>query len=165
MNTQNKKKPIINLFESLTKEPSNTKEHNPTPIFKEIPVVGDNATKLDFDKLNNAYAGQDKQSLEAIQKQLTPEQAKEQADLQFFRRYKREEEEYYMKRKQEEEEKKQREELEEQERKKREEGEKLKQNAESAAPQGKKKKSIFAKIKDKASTLLPPEMKPGGGKQ
>lgn len=166
---QQKKKPIINPFESLDKITHHTphidRAQDVSSIFKEIPQVGNNATKVDFDKLNSTYSGQDKKSIEDIQKNLSPEQLKEQTDLQFFRKYKREEEDYYLKRKQEEEEKKQREELEEQEKKRQEEEERLTQNVEGANPQGKKKKSIFGKIREKATGLLPPEMKPGGGKQ
>ncbi len=162
------KKPIINPFETL-KDSSSSKTPEQTitsaPIFKEIPQVGNNATKINFDQLHSSYAGQDKQSIEHIQKSISPEQAKQQTDLQFFRKYKQEEEEYYLKRKKEEEEKKQQEALEEQQRIKQQEEERLARNAESAVPQGKKKKSIMGKIREKASALLPPEMKPGGGKQ
>lgn len=167
-NTQIKKKPVVNPFEAMDSSNSTPKriETSDSPsIFKDIPVVGNNATKIDFDSLNNAYAGQDKQSLANIKQSLNPEQQKQQADLQFFKKYKREEEEYYQKRKQEEEEKKQQEELAEQQRKKQEEEERLARNAKAATPQGKKKKSIFGKIREKASAILPPEMKPGGGKQ
>ncbi|HRN69930.1 MAG TPA: hypothetical protein PLS49_01985, partial [Candidatus Woesebacteria bacterium] len=119
MKVTQKKKPVINPFETLDKitYPTNhiDRSENVPSIFKEIPQVGDNATKINFDKLNQTYAGQDQKSIEDIQKNLTPEQIKEQTDLQFFRTYKREEEEYYMKRKQEEEQKKQQEELAEQE--------------------------------------------------
>ncbi len=167
MQKPQQKKPIINPFETL-KDSSSTKTPEQTvtsaPIFKEIPQVGNNATKINFDQLHSSYAGQDKQSIEHIQKSISPEQAKDQADLQFFRKYKREEEEYYLKRKKEEEEKKQQEELAEQQRLKQQEEERLARNAESAVPHG-KKKSILGKIREKASAILPPEMKPGGGKQ
>jgi hypothetical protein len=167
MQKPQQKKPIINPFETL-KDSSSSKNPEQSiasaPIFKEIPQVGNNATKINFDQLHSSYAGQDKQSIADIQKSMNPEQVKEQNDLQFFRKYKREEEEYYLQRKKEEEEKKQQEELQEQQQLKQQEEERLARNAEST-PQGKKKKSIMGKIREKATALLPPEMKPGGGKQ
>lgn len=167
--TKQKKKPVINHFESLDKITHPTRNNGSSetvpPLFKEVPKVEGNATKVDFNKLNEAYANQDKQSIEDIQKSMNPEQVQETEKVRFFKKYKQEEEEYYEKRKREDEEKRQQEELEKQEKLKQEEEEQLARNAESATPQGKKKKSIFGKIKDKASLILPAEVKPGGGKQ
>ncbi len=169
MNKTQNKKPVINPFETLDKIthpiPHSGNKEMVSSLFKEIPTVGDNATKIDFDKLNTSYADQDKGTLEEIKKNLNPEQQAEMDKVRFFKRYKQEEQEYYERRKREDEEKRQREELEEQERKRQEEEERLAKNAGQATPQGKKKKSIFGKIKDKANMILPPEMKPGGGKQ
>jgi len=164
MQPQKTKPKVINpfeqSFETAKKQTPEVAAFRPTPEQAPTPK---NFSPMSFDKLNTAYADQDKSSLDAVRGEL-PQNTKDQTlKLQFHKRFKREEEEYYLKMKREEEEKKRQEELQAQEKRRLEEEQKAKQ--ETAPPKGKVRKNIFGKSAKKADMVLPAEIKPGGGKQ
>lgn len=138
------------------------------PTLKERKYGNNNFTDIDFNKLQTKYDSQDSPQLQTLRAQINENSedngtSSNQAETNFFQKYKREEEEYLLKKKQEEEEKEQQEKLEE-ERKKQELVEKNKQKDET--PKGKVRKSILGDGGHKKSTSeLPPEYKPGAGKQ
>src|SRR3990167_585477 len=84
--------------------------------------------------------------------------------MHFFKKYKQEEEDYYEKRKRRDEEKKLQEERITVEKIRQQEEENLKSHT-GDIPKGKVKKNIFGKTNLKANTALPPEIRPGQGKQ
>ena len=150
MKTKQQKKIIIqdsferDIEKNKNRLPAFSKEK--LPVTKEFTNKPGNFSALDLDKLNTAYADQDKSQLDALRQQMTPEQIMEGKRIKFFKKYKKEEEEYYEKRKREEEEKN------------------LKSRT-GEIPKGKVRKNIFGKTNLKANTMLPPEIKPGRGKQ
>ena len=168
MKTNSQKKPIIT--ESLERDFEKTKLQLGKEAVEKMPFSSESINKsgnfssLNFDKLNTSYADQDKSKLEAIRQQMTPEQLKEQAKVQFFKKYKQEEEDYYEKRKRRHEEKKLQEERITVEKIRQQEEENLKSHT-GDIPKGKVKKNIFGKTNLKANTALPPEIRPGQGKQ
>lgn len=154
---------VINPFEqSFETVKQQAKEMLSPTSSPEQPSLPSNFSKMDFDKLNTAYAGQDQTSIDALRDQLPKEAQDEVIKLQYHRRFKREEEEYYLRRKQEEEEKKRQEEMDLQEKLQQEHAQ-AQQTPE--APKGKVRKNIFGKSSKKADLVLPAEVKPGGGKQ
>lgn len=162
------KKPIIregfeSSFEKMKQMPT-AAQIEKLSISKEAINKSGNFSSLNFDKLNISYADQDKSKLEAIREQMTPEQLKEQDSVRFFKRYKQDEEDYYEKRKREEEEKKLQEERQAAEIKRQEEEKNLKSHG-GELPKGKVRKNIFGKTNLKSNTALPPEIRPGQGKQ
>ncbi len=168
MKASSQKKPIIrdsleNAFEKVKQIPSIPKIETLNPLKETVGKSG-NFSSLNFDKLNASYANQDKSQLEALREQMTPEQMKQQGRVQFFKKYKQEEEDYYERRKREKEEKKLQEEQAELEKKRAEEEKNLKSHG-GEIPKGKVRKNIFGKTNLRANTALPPEIKPGQGKQ
>ncbi|OGK34829.1 hypothetical protein A3A93_06155 [Candidatus Roizmanbacteria bacterium RIFCSPLOWO2_01_FULL_38_12] len=167
MKTKQQKKIIIqdsferDIEKNKNRLPAFSKEK--LPVTKEFTNKPGNFSALDLDKLNTAYADQDKSQLDALRQQMTPEQIMEGKRIKFFKKYKKEEEEYYEKRKREEEEKKLQEEHTKAE-KQRQEEKNLKSRT-GEIPKGKVRKNIFGKTNLKANTMLPPEIKPGRGKQ
>ena len=168
MQTKQQKKPIIS--ESFERDFEKTRNQLGKESLVKMPGSAEDLAKsgnfssLNFDKLNASYANQDKSRLEVIREQMTPEQIKEQESVKFFKKYKQEEEDYYEKRKREEEEKKLQEEREEAEQKRQQEEKNLKSHT-GEIPKGKVRKNIFGKTNLKSNTVLPPEIKPGQGKQ
>lgn len=168
MKTISQKKPIIregfeSSFEKMKQMPT-AAQIEKMPISKEAISKSGNFSSLNFDKLNTSYANQDKSQLEALREQMTPEQLKQQDKVQFFKKYKQDEEDYYEKRKREEEEKKLQVERKEAEQKQQEEEKNLKSHT-GEIPKGKVRKNIFGKTNLRANTSLPPEIRPGQGKQ
>ncbi len=127
-----------------------------------------NHTQIPPHLIDAAHQHKDQQDLSKVRSQLAnyqngdTDKNKEQSALQsFFRKYKQEEESYQMKKIREEKQKKQQEEYEELEKKKREEQART-QQLDNAAPQGKVRKNIFAKVKKRSSMI---ETKASSGKQ
>jgi len=176
-----KQKPVFNPFEQVAELAKDTavttvkevaKTANPLselfsdPTQKERQDGNNNFTDLDMKKLQKHHEGSDEQDIEAIRAQLNPDQkeAQEKAKLkmQYHKRVQREEEEENLKEEQEKQEKERQEAMEEQQKVE----EEAAQNAQPLEiPKGKVRKSILGgKNNRKASTELPPELKPGAGK-
>jgi hypothetical protein len=172
MKVSQQKKQYINPFEAL--ENKSHQKSGEIPNLPDMMQSPENIKKMgnfspmDLEKLNEAYANQDQESLDELRKNMTPEQKKEQEKVHFFKRYKREEEEYYYKRKQEEEEKKRQEAEEEFQKKRQAEQEQMSQQG-GDLPQGKIRKNIFGGGKQKTNMRIPPpsntENKPNKGSQ
>jgi len=164
--TQPKKLIIRDGFEQTFEKVKQVPTINPIEqlsVSKET-AKPNNFSSLNFDKLNASYADQDKSQLEALREQMSPEQMKEQGRVQFFKKYKQEEEDYYERRKREKEEEKLQEERAALEKKHMEEEKNLNSHV-GEIPKGKVRKNIFGKTNLRANTALPPEIKPGQGKQ
>ncbi|MBP9691463.1 hypothetical protein KBD81_05295 [Candidatus Woesebacteria bacterium] len=120
---------------------------------------------LNVQKLQSAYAQDDQEEINRLQRLLHPEQFEEQDEKQeemnAHRRVQREEEEFNLKEEQEEEEEKRQEAMEEQQKKQAEAA----QNQHVETPKGKVRKSVLGGAKRKASSELPTEFRPDAGKQ
>lgn len=124
---------------------------------------------IDVQKLNKAYAKDDKEEIERIQRILNPEAFEEQdakkKEMEFHKRVQREEEQYNLKKQQEEEERKRQEAMEEQQKREQEEEERVRAQQQET-PKGKVRKSILGgKGNKKATSEIPAEFRPGAGKQ
>ena len=141
---------IRNSFD--TKEGANQESDQMNKI-KEMQGKGDKHTPLNFNKLQDSYANQDKQKINAMKQRL-------------FQLVKRDEEKQVMKGKQEKAQKEQAVTHEEMEKRRRIE-EKKRQDAMSAAPEGKSGRgtALSGKKKRKATEPQPAETKPGSSKQ
>lgn len=171
MTNVNQKKPhsFFNPFEQLFERKPKNETSPQAPVAPQIEDTGGKSngeySQVDFEKLNKAYATQDDAELAKVREQLSPEDVKKQDHAVFFKKYKQEEEVYYETRKREEEEKKLAEERQKLEEQRQEQEALTTQQSEDTLPKGIIRKNILGGSNKKADLSLPPEMKPGGGKQ
>ncbi|MDA1317258.1 MAG: hypothetical protein O3B87_04505 [bacterium] len=181
----NTKKPFLNPFEQVAEFAKDTvvttakelvKTVNPlselfiNPTQKEREKGNNNFTELDFDKLQKQYSQQDNPDLEAIRAQLgadgaggnevSEDMTDEQLKAQFHKRVMREEEEENLREEQEKEENERQKAMEAQQQAQAEAA-----NAQPLeTPKGKVHKNILGGGRPKATSELPPEIKPDAGR-
>ncbi len=134
-------------------------------VSREREKGNNNFSEIDVQKLQKAYAENDSEEIQRLQRLIYPEQAKEQdeknEEMEYHRRVQREEEEFLLKKEQEEEEEKRQEAIEEQQKQQ----EEANQAQPLESPKGKVRKNILGGGKPKANSELPPEFRPDAGKQ